>query len=69
MKWYKVGNCMWVSEREINQEHSRIREHQGKYYASGQVMIGDHNQQVVQRIFDNLKEAKKWVQEETGAHD
>jgi len=61
MKWFKISDSVWVSEREANSERSRIREVDGKFYACGE----NHNV-LLQQTFDTLKQAKKWVQNSTG---
>jgi len=67
MRWYKIsgpdsaGLQVWVSEREVNQEQSRIRGIDDKFYA-----IGQNYGTYAQKTFDSLKEAKKWVRDCTG---
>jgi hypothetical protein len=61
MRWVKLDDCVWISEREVNQEKSRIRELDGVFYA-----CGENHGVLIQQQFSTLKEAKKWVRDETG---
>lgn len=69
MRWFNISphsEGHWVSEREINQERSRIKEHTGPdgrhiFYA-----CGENHGVLQQKEFDNLRDAKKWVRDCTG---
>lgn len=65
MRWFKIADDVWISEREVNREQSRIREDNGIYYAVGENQQGAHTQ-VLEAQFDNLRDAKKWVRDCTG---
>jgi hypothetical protein len=61
MKWFKLTDQVWVSEREADQCRSRIVEYDGKYHG-----YGENNGNTVSEAFDTLKEAKRWVRDNTG---
>jgi hypothetical protein len=61
MRWVKLGDHVWISERETGHTTSRIKEIDGVFYASG-----ENNHTLVQKSFSSLKDAKKWVRDCTG---